>query len=95
MTRLPWHSPARAGALLDALARRIVVVDGAMGTMIQRHSLDEAAYRGQRFARGFDDLRFAAGHAHGGDCGCESRDLRGNNDLLTLTLHEVIDVVQI
>ena len=90
MTRLPWHSPTRAAALLDALARRILVLDGAMGTMIQRHALDEAAYRGDRFARGYDDLRFAAGHAHGSDCGCESRDLRGNNDLLTLTRPDVI-----
>ena len=31
-------------------AKRILLVDGAMGTMIQRHRLDEAAYRGKRFA---------------------------------------------
>src|SRR5437660_1488356 len=35
---------------LDALlARRILILDGAMGTMIQRHRLDEAAFRGERF----------------------------------------------
>ena len=32
------------------LKRRILVLDGAMGTMIQRHVLDEAAFRGERFA---------------------------------------------
>ncbi|MDX2204082.1 MAG: homocysteine S-methyltransferase family protein [Hyphomicrobiaceae bacterium] len=32
-------------------AKRILLLDGAMGTMIQRHRLDEAAYRGERFAR--------------------------------------------
>ena len=31
------------------LAARIVLLDGAMGTMIQRYKLDEAAYRGERF----------------------------------------------
>jgi 5-methyltetrahydrofolate--homocysteine methyltransferase len=37
-------------ALLDATAaERIMIIDGAMGTMIQRHKLDEAAYRGPRF----------------------------------------------
>ncbi|MGG2329531.1 homocysteine S-methyltransferase family protein, partial [Salmonella enterica] len=37
--------------LLKAEAqKRILLVDGAMGTMIQRHKLDEAAYRGARFA---------------------------------------------
>ena len=90
MNTLPWYSPVRAEALVEALSQRIVVLDGAMGTMIQRHELDEAAYRGERFARGFDDLVFAAGHAHGSECGCEARDLRGNNDLLTLTRPDVI-----
>src|SRR5512140_1123690 len=62
---------ARLKALHDALAKRILVLDGAMGTMIQRHKLSEAQYRGERF-RDF-------GH-----------DLRGNNDLLTLTRPQVI-----
>ncbi len=36
--------------LLHATAReRIMIIDGAMGTMIQRHKLDEAGYRGRRF----------------------------------------------
>ncbi|HTK97200.1 MAG TPA: methionine synthase [Pseudomonadales bacterium] len=36
-------------ALADALERRILVIDGAMGTMVQRHRLAEADYRGDRF----------------------------------------------
>jgi len=37
-------------ALRDTLAHRILVLDGAMGTMIQRHTFTEADYRGERFA---------------------------------------------
>lgn len=57
MTALPWKDPARADALLDALSRRILVLDGAMGTMIQRERLDEAAFRGERFASHGQDLK--------------------------------------
>ena len=39
------------------LAERILVLDGAMGTMIQSHKLDEAAFRGRRFAKHSHDLR--------------------------------------
>ena len=39
----------RGAALPDILRQRIVVLDGAMGTMIQRHHLSEADYRGERF----------------------------------------------
>ncbi|MFN7086662.1 MAG: methionine synthase [Burkholderiales bacterium] len=39
----------RTAQLEAALAARILLLDGAMGTMIQRHRLDEAAYRGERF----------------------------------------------
>jgi 5-methyltetrahydrofolate--homocysteine methyltransferase len=39
----------RAQALPAILERRIAVLDGAMGTMIQRFKLDEAQYRGERF----------------------------------------------
>ncbi|MEL6615745.1 MAG: homocysteine S-methyltransferase family protein, partial [Bacteroidota bacterium] len=41
---------SRADALRDLLARRIAVLDGAMGTMIQRHRFTEVDYRGERFA---------------------------------------------
>ena len=40
----------RAAALPQILKERIVVLDGAMGTMIQRYKLSEADYRGERFA---------------------------------------------
>ncbi|VAW55498.1 5-methyltetrahydrofolate--homocysteine methyltransferase [hydrothermal vent metagenome] len=43
--------------LHDALKQRILILDGAMGTMIQRHKLDEAAYRGKRFADWPSDLK--------------------------------------
>ncbi|WP_407062763.1 homocysteine S-methyltransferase family protein [Cognatilysobacter tabacisoli] len=86
---LPWLKPRSAQALQDLLATRILVLDGAMGTMIQRHELQEADYRGERFAEGFDRLYAPAGHAHGAGCGC-ARDQRGNNDLLTLTRPDII-----
>src|SRR6185295_17547349 len=41
----------------DLLARRILVLDGAMGTMIQRHKLTEEQFRGSRFADHSRDLR--------------------------------------
>ena len=87
---LPWKYPQRVAALQAALAQRILVIDGAMGTMIQRHDLQEADYRGERFAQGYDALFAADGHAHGAGCGCESHDQRGNNDLLTLTRPDII-----
>src|ERR1700675_2964314 len=49
-------SPKRI-ALLAAARERILVLDGAMGTMIQRLEYDEAAFRGQRFADFHRDLR--------------------------------------
>ena len=90
MNALPWHAPARTEALLSALRERILVLDGAMGTMIQRHELAEADYRGERFAEGYDALFAAEGHAHGPACGCEGHDQRGNNDLLTITRPDII-----
>jgi 5-methyltetrahydrofolate--homocysteine methyltransferase len=62
---------ARIAALHDALKQRILVLDGAMGTMIQGYRLTEAQYRGERF-RDFP------------------RDLRGNNDLVSITQPQVI-----
>ena len=82
---LAWKHPARVAALDAALARRILILDGAMGTMIQREGLEEADYRGKRFAQGYDALFAPTGHLHGPGCGCEGSDQRGNNDLLSLT----------
>ena len=87
---LPWLHPARVAALQAALGQRILIMDGAMGTMIQRHELTEADYRGTRFAQGYDDLFADPGHRHGPGCGCEGHDQRGNNDLLSLTQPDII-----
>ena len=91
---LPWAVPARVAALQTALARRILLLDGGMGTMIQGYDLQEADYRGERFAEGFD-LAAAGTHAHAPGCACghEARDQKGNNDLLTLTRPDVIGAV--
>ncbi|MBP6898762.1 MAG: homocysteine S-methyltransferase family protein [Burkholderiaceae bacterium] len=47
----------RAAALPDTLRQRIVIIDGAMGTMIQRYKLGEADFRGPRFAEHGKDLK--------------------------------------
>jgi 5-methyltetrahydrofolate--homocysteine methyltransferase len=65
---------ARLSELEPLLARRILVLDGAMGTMIQSYQLAEKDYRGERFA-GWP------------------RDLRGNNDLLSLTQPAIIRAI--
>jgi len=86
VSALPWLHPERAHALPAALRERILIIDGAMGTMIQRHGLQEADYRGERFAGGYD-------HSHGPGCDHgtpEGHDLKGNNDLLLLTRPQVI-----
>jgi len=102
MNQLPWLNPARVQALQQALSERILIIDGAMGTMIQRHRLEEADYRGERFAEGYDSKHVhdgqcghaveghsVEGHAVGGHAG-EGHDLKGNNDLLLLSKPEVI-----
>ena len=40
----------------NLLRQRIVIIDGAMGTMIQRYKLEEANYRGERFKDWPSDL---------------------------------------
>ncbi len=61
----------RAQALPAILSQRIAILDGAMGTMIQRFKLGEAQYRGERFK----DFH---------------KDVKGNNELLSLTRPDVI-----
>ncbi|MGB5468418.1 MAG: homocysteine S-methyltransferase family protein, partial [Sedimenticolaceae bacterium] len=61
----------RTAQLNALMAQRILILDGAMGTMIQRFRLDEADYRGERFADWHSDLK-------------------GNNDLLSITKPEII-----
>ncbi|QNH16723.1 5-methyltetrahydrofolate--homocysteine methyltransferase [Xanthomonas sp. SS] len=86
-SQIPWLHPQRTQKLLQALSERILIIDGAMGTMIQRHDLQEADYRGERFADGYDGT-----HVHGPGCdhAPQGHDLKGNNDLLLLSRPEVI-----
>ena len=53
-TRCPF---TRGAALPELLRQRIVVIDGAMGTMIQRHRLSETDFRGERLAAHPKDLQ--------------------------------------
>ncbi len=61
----------RGQQLPAILEKRIAILDGAMGTMIQRFKLNEAQYRGERFK----DFH---------------KDVKGNNELLSLTRPDVI-----
>ena len=67
----PALQPDATDQLTTALTERILVMDGAMGTMIQREQLGEDDYRGERFADWDSDLK-------------------GNNDLLSLTQPDII-----
>lgn len=58
-------------SIQQALQKRILIIDGAMGTMIQRHKLQEEDYRGERFKDWPSDVK-------------------GNNDLLSITQPEII-----
>jgi 5-methyltetrahydrofolate--homocysteine methyltransferase len=84
MSTLPWLHPQRVALLEAALRERILILDGGMGTMLQGHQLDEHGFRGERFAEGRDSNHTHT-HDHPGSC-----DLKGNNDLLTLTKPEII-----
>jgi len=63
--------PERSQTLIKLLDQKILLLDGAMGTMIQGHGLSDADYRGERFSDWPSDLK-------------------GNNDLLTLTAPDLI-----
>jgi len=71
VTETQAPQPDATEVLTGLLRERILVMDGAMGTMIQQHELGEDDYRGERFADWESDLK-------------------GNNDLLSLTQPEVI-----
>src|ERR1700733_11749186 len=64
----------RTPAFMALLQERLVILDGAMGTMIQKHSLSEQQFRGERFA-------------------AWRTDLRGNNDLLSITQPDIIAAI--
>ena len=51
------HRPDATAQLAAAMAERVLVLDGAMGTMIQAYGLAEADYRGERFADHASDLQ--------------------------------------
>jgi len=57
--------------LRDLLNERILILDGAMGTMIQQEKLEEVDFRGELFKK-------------------HDSELKGNNDLLSLTRPDVI-----
>lgn len=73
MSNLPLNSYTRGQELPELLRQRILVLDGAMGTMIQQYKLSEAQFRG--------DLSELVNH---------SIDLKGNNELLSITRPAVI-----
>jgi len=54
---MQYSNEHRIQPLLEALSRRLLVLDGAMGTMLQRQELDETAFRGSRFLDSKHDLR--------------------------------------
>jgi 5-methyltetrahydrofolate--homocysteine methyltransferase len=71
----------RAQQLPAILSKRIAILDGAMGTMIQRFKLNEAQYRGEGYSGpGTQGERFKDFH----------KDVKGNNELLSLTRPDVI-----
>ena len=54
---MSMNQEQRIKHLHEALKQRILILDGATGTMIQRHKLDETSYRGERFADWPSDLK--------------------------------------
>ncbi|OUR87567.1 hypothetical protein A9Q85_04490, partial [Cycloclasticus sp. 44_32_T64] len=62
--------------LLDLLEQRILILDGAMGTMIQAYNFSESDYRGERFSEWPSDVK-------------------GNNDLLSLTQADTIRAIHL
>jgi 5-methyltetrahydrofolate--homocysteine methyltransferase len=66
--------PATTAALHAAISKNILIIDGAMGTMIQRYKLTEADYRGEFFKD-------------------SNHDLKGNNDLLSITRPDIISAI--
>jgi 5-methyltetrahydrofolate--homocysteine methyltransferase len=74
-------SSATEARLRELLQQRILILDGAMGTMIQRYKLNEADYRGERFK----DFT--------GPAGVRELFVKGNNELLSLTQPHVIQEI--
>ena len=64
------HDRSATLSFTALLEQRIVIFDGAMGTMIQRHRCSEAQFRGERFKDWRSDLR---GRCPGGQLGAQPR----------------------
>ncbi|MGV3623136.1 MAG: homocysteine S-methyltransferase family protein [Archangium sp.] len=60
--------------LEELFKQRIVIIDGAMGSLIQTYGLEEKDFRGERFSK-------------------HHKDLKGNNDLLSITRPDVIEAI--
>lgn len=71
---MPSDASSRREYLLRLLRERILILDGALGTMVQKHHLQEEDYRGSLFA----------------DRGLYPRDLRNNNEALVLTRPDLL-----
>ena len=61
-------------SIFEEIKKRILILDGAMGTMIQRYKLSESDFRGERFKN-------------------SEVELKGNNDLLSLTQADIIQSI--
>jgi len=75
-TSMMKYTTASGKQFAQLLRTQLLMLDGAMGTMIQKHKLDEADFRGARFAD-------------------HPSDLKGNNDLLTLTKPQIIEDIHV
>jgi 5-methyltetrahydrofolate--homocysteine methyltransferase len=72
----------------ELLKERILIIDGAMGTMIQRYELGEQEYRGKRFS--------LEQHDHSDpNHRCWENDVKGNNDLLVLSQPQIIKEIHL
>jgi 5-methyltetrahydrofolate--homocysteine methyltransferase len=75
-TFIPEYTTESGKRLAELLSNQVLMLDGAMGTMIQKHTLEEADFRGERFAD-------------------HPSDLKGNNDLLTITRPDLIEQIHV
>ena len=75
-TRFSGYTTEGGQQLASLLEKQVLMLDGAMGTMIQKHKLEEPDFRGERFAD-------------------HPSDLKGNNDLLTITRPKLIEDIHV
>ena len=75
-TFFPEYTTESGKRFAELLSKQVLMLDGAMGTMIQKHTLEEGDFRGERFSD-------------------HPSDLKGNNDLLTITNPELIEDIHV